>query len=463
LVVTALIWVVAPIVLGCLVVNRFASLSAVRPSWARRALIFGAGTIAGIALTSVLFFLCSTLLGTRAAALGLEIAALAWAGYEAFRRRTPASPPAKEKQAWLLISIAAIGLLVALVVATEAMATSWDGNPQGDWDAWAIWNLRARFLASGGALAQRAWSAVLGANTHAEYPLLLSSFVARCWAFSHSFSSAVPAATSYAFFLALIALVGGGVAALRSPTLGLLAAMVLASTPALLHQVPNQYADVPLACYIAGAIVFALLERPALAGILAGCAAWTKDEGALFLAVLVAVTVAWKRRAALATIAGAAPLAALVVIFKTWLARGNASLLSTSLPGAGKRIVDAGRYGTTLAAFGRQFVSLGIGWYHPILPLLVLALVLRFDRQRRRDAAYCSMLVGFFLLGAFGIYILTNNDLTWQLQTSLNRVLVQVWPAIVLAGFVGLRVPQAPMAAEPVPASSAKARRKGRR
>ena len=458
---TGLIWIVEAILLGCLLVNRFAGLSAVRPAWARWSLIFGAGAAVGIGLSSVLFFLFSTLLGMRAVALGFEVAILAWAGYEAFRRRAPAPQPAEERPAPLLIFVAAIGLLLALALATAAIATSWDANPQGDWDAWAIWNLRARFLASSGALAQRAWSPVLGASTHAEYPLLLSSFVARCWAFSHSFSTVVPAATSYVFFLALIALVAGGMAALRGPTLGMLAALVLASTPALLHQVPNQYADVQLACYFAGAIVFALLDRPILAGIFAGCAAWTKDEGVLFLVVLLVITAAWKRRTAVATLAGAAPAAALAIVFKTWLARGNAGLLSTSLPGAGKRLADAGRYGATMAAFGREFAHMGVGWYHPILPVIALAVVLRFDRERRRDAAYCAALAGFLLLGNFGVYILTNNDLAWQLHTSLNRVLLQIWPALVLAAFVGLRKPKAAVVVKPA-MPAAKLRRKAR-
>jgi hypothetical protein len=449
--VAGLIWLVEAILLGALLVHRFAALSGIQPAWARWSLILGSGAAVGIGLTSVLFFLFDTLLGLRPAALVVEVAVLAWAGYEAFRRRAVAQPPTAENRAPLLVFMAAIGLLLALAMATVTIATAWDATPQGNWDAWAIWNLRARFLVSEGALAQRAWSPVLGANTHAEYPLLLSSFVARCWAFSHSFTTAIPAATSYAFFLALLALVAGGVAALRGPMLGLLAALALASTPALLHQVPNQYADVPLACYFATAILFALLDRPILAGIFAGCAAWTKDEGVLFLAVFLAVTAALRHRAALATLAGAAPAAALVAVFKTWLAKGNSSLLPASLPGALKRLADAGRYGTTIAAFGREFAGMGVGWYHPVMPLIALAVLLRFDRERRRDVAYCGAVAGLLLLGYFGVYILTNSDLTWQLHTSLNRVLMQVWPALILAAFVGLRVPIAASPKSPKP------------
>jgi hypothetical protein len=114
-----------------------------------------------------------------------------------------------------------------------------------------------------------------------------------------------------------------------------------------------------------------------------------------------------------------------------------------------------------MAAFGREFASMGAGWYHPILPLIALALALRFDRARRRDAAYCGALAGLMLLGYFGVYILTGNDLTWLLQTSLNRLLVQVWPALVLAGFVALRAPEIAAAEVTAPAPE-KVRGKGR-
>ena len=161
---TGLIWAVEAILLGCLLIYRWAYFSPIRPAWARLALTFGAGAASGIALTSLLFFLFSTLLGLRAAAMGIEVAILACAGYEVFRHRAPSSQTDETNSTPLLVSITAISLLLALGIATSAMAAAWDVNPQGDWDAWAIWNLRAKFLAAGGALAQRAWSPVLRRN-----------------------------------------------------------------------------------------------------------------------------------------------------------------------------------------------------------------------------------------------------------------------------------------------------------
>lgn len=456
----SLIWVLEAILLGCLLVSRFTDLPAIRPMWVRLFLIFGAGAAGGFGLTSCLFFLFGVLFGVPVAAMVLELAVLAWAGYEVFRRRIPVFQSDGGTAFPLLTSIAALILLLALGFATTAIWTTWEAKPYGNWDAWAIWNLRAKFLASDAGLAQRAWSRALSSISQPEYPLLLSSFVGRCWAFGHSFAASVPEATAYVFFLALIALAAGGVALLRGPVLGFLIALALAATPRIVHEVPTQYADVPLACFFVGALVFMLLKRPVLAGILAACAAWTKDEGLSFLILFLVATAVFRRRAALAALAGALPIAAILIFFKTVLSRGNRSLLSASLPGAGHRIADMGRYATIISALGDELRAMAAGWYHPLLPLIVLALVLRFDRERRRDVAYCGAILTALLLSYFGIFVVTNNDLKWQLEGSLGRLLVQVWPSLLLTAFIGLRPPQAAVTVKPVPAP--KERRKAR-
>ncbi|MGO9966519.1 MAG: hypothetical protein ACLPY2_04545 [Bryobacteraceae bacterium] len=460
-----LFWALEPVLLGCLLVCRFSDLAAIRPAWVRLLLIFGAGAAGGIGLTSCLFFIFGVLLGSLVAAMVLELALLAWVAFGVYRRPIPVFQSGEDAGRPLLFPVAAGSLLLALALAASTAWNGWAANPHGNWDAWAIWNLRARFLAAHAGVAQRAWSPVLGAITHAEYPLLLSSFVGRCWAFGHSFTTLVPAVTGWIFFQALIALAAGGVAVLRGPTLGVLVALVLASTPSLLHEVPSQYADVPLACYFAGALVLALLRRPVLAGIFAGFAAWTKDEGLLFLAVFLAATAVFRRRDALAAIAGALPAAAIATFFKVALSRGNGYLLSMSVPGAAHRFAIMGRYETVIAAFGRGLLDMAQGWYHPILSLIVLAAALRFARERRREVAFSGAIGATLLLGYFGVYILTPLDLTWQLQTSLDRLLVQVWPVLVLTAFIGLRPPEAAVTVEPVPIQkvSKKAGRKSRR
>src|SRR5438128_7423421 len=97
----------------------------------------------------------------------------------------------------------------------------------------------------------------------------------------------------------------GSLTLLRSRGQGLLAGIVLLGTPFLIKHGASQYADVPLGFFfLATLVLFSLREReagdrnglPALAGLMAGLAAWTKNEGSFFvLVVLVARIIAVPR------------------------------------------------------------------------------------------------------------------------------------------------------------------------
>jgi hypothetical protein len=439
--VAGLFAVLLAVVLGCALVSRFANLTSLQPRWAAALVIFGAGAAVGIGLTSILFLIALLLVpASPGLAMWVEIGTLAWILYDLFRQRNSAptaQPPSSFPGNMALM--AALGLALVLVI--SAISGSWDANPQGNWDAWAIWNLRARFLAAGGSLAPRAWSPLLS-STHPEYPLLTSAFVARAWTYSRSMTAAVPIAVSCLFFLALVSLATGGVAAWRSRSLGLLLGLSLVATPTLAHIVPDQYADLPLSCYFAGALMMALLDRPMLAGLLAGLAAWTKDEGLLFALVFLAAAALFRRSQLPRLLSGAALGGAVVVFFKAILARGTASLLSASLPGLAQHLWDPARYRQVFSAMGSEFINMAAGWYHPILPAFVLAIALRFEIQRRRDALFCSLVALFLFVGYFFVYIITPNDLTWQLQTSLSRLYLQFWPVLLLAIWSALRAPE---------------------
>ena len=63
-------------------------------------------------------------------------------------------------------------------------------------------------------------------------------------------------------------------------------------------------------------------------------------------------------------------------------------------------------------------------------------------RERRRDVAFALAILLGVLAGYFGIYLITPNDLDWQLQSSLGRLFVHVWPLAVVATVIGLRPPE---------------------
>jgi hypothetical protein len=441
-----LLWLSVAAAIGCMLVYRFGGLGNLSPRWAAAVLIWGTGVAAGIGLTSILFFLCELLVPgfpllpkIAEIVLAVSLGALIYRDRgEPDRSKTAAGKARAMAFRWNRVLAAA--LLLILVIGGIAISRFWEANPQGNWDAWAIWNLRARFLAAGGQLAERAWSPSL-TNTHPEYPLLLSSFVARCWSYSGSTSALAPAATAYAFFLALAAIGAGGIAAMWGESLGLLFGLVLASSPFVLQEIPAQYSDLPLACYFAGALVLLLVSRPMAAGLFASLAAWTKDEGLLFFAVFLAVILFARRPQFWRTIAAAAPVGALAIFFKMFLARGTSSLLGQSIHSAGwlPRLVDSGRYQTVVLATVEELWNMRLGWYHPVLPLIVIALALRFKPNWRRDMLAAGAVTVAMLAGYFAIYILTPNDLNWQLQTSVDRLTVQLWPLALITMFAGLR------------------------
>ena len=453
----AVAWALFAVALGCAMVYRFGGLETIRPVWVAWMLILGAGAAAGIGATSCLFFVFRLVVpSVPRLSLFVEIAIFAWLAFEIVRKPIQ-SRDSNGAVSFPFILLLLTALLIATAIATSAMTDAWEANPQGNWDAWSIWNLRARFLAADGNLPQRAWSPALS-WTHPEYPLLVSAFVARCWTFAGSTSEAAPITTSYLFFIALIATVAGGFAAWRSRTLGLLLGLALLGTPTFLHEVIAQYADIPLACYFACATIFLLLDRPWLAGLFAGFAAWTKDEGDLFLIVFLVAVAVTRRGQILRAAVAAIPGAALMAILRFALAPRAATFFGQ---GIAQRLAESGKLGEVLSAYAHEFAAMSVGWYNPILPVVALAVALRFQRDRLGDLLLTATLPIAMLAGYFGIFMITPFGVKWQLQTSLNRLIAQVWPLLLIAAFTAMRTPES-LATE-LPAAPSKTRKKARR
>src|SRR4029077_17881209 len=136
---------------------------------------------------------------------------------------------------------------------------------------------------------------------------------------------AVPAAVALLFSLALAAMLSSALSIARSTAAGLLAGSILLANQFLVNSAPDQSAALPLAFFGLGSAALLVLDRSAryltLAGIFAGFAAWTKNEGlllrvALALAILVtAARIEGIRQAGL-FFAGALPVLLLVLWFK---------------------------------------------------------------------------------------------------------------------------------------------------
>lgn len=354
----------------------------------------------------------------------------------------------------------AVGAAVVIVAAVVALAGRLYWSPYGELDAIAVWNLRARFLFRGGPGGWLAGSIPELAQSHPDYPLLLPASVARLWVYAAADDTLAPRLIAFIFTAATAGLVGFALAALRSPTQGLLAAATLLGTRPFLAVGTLQYADVPLAFFLVAALTlnaFADIAPGrrgglvALAGAAAAFAAWTKNEGLLALAALAAVRIlALLRRAGprgLAAesgwwLAGALPVLAVVADFKLRFAPANDLLAHQSWRSLWEQVTGGARYATILSAFGRHLAAFGGGLLFFIAAYAVLA-GRRPKTERGPGAGQPALVVLLLLVGYFVVYLTTYWKLPQHLAYSLDRLIVQVYPSALFAVFLATATPAA--------------------
>lgn len=408
----------------------------------RAALLAAAAALPlGLGGTSAVFFLWrlwggSSLTSLAAADLGL-LAVLVLLG-----RAVPTPALALEPAAALTpagrvalaLATAGAAALVAVVVARMAQV------PHGGWDAWAAWDVTARFLSHGDPW----WRGILDPEAvHREYPALLPSAVARLWLYAPGSEALAPAAVACAFALSAVAVPAAVLLALRGPVAAGLGGLLVAGTTDIPRYAASQYADVPLASlFVLGTGLLLLASaRPArwpaaLGAAALGLAAWTKNEGILMLAASGAAWLAWEARAggwtrlirsaaafaggAAAGLAALLPLKALVGPSPGWALGGDRAATLA-------RVADLHRHAVIASAGVQQLFRLGNGWTLPALVVVVALLGLRGAPRPRPAWAFAAL--ALIVAGEFAVYLVTPYPLEWQLRFSMDRLVMQLWPA----------------------------------
>jgi hypothetical protein len=261
--------------------------------------------------------------------------------------------------------------------------------------------------------------------------------------------SSTPATLSAIFTLATIFVLAAAVWMLAGEVMGWLALLALVATEGFVSQASVQYADVPLSFYVLASVALLAIasarewppEIVALAGVSAGMAAWTKNEGLPFAALVLAAAL-WRGRLRSAAwlAAGAAPMLILTLAFKISLVEGKEAMFPATAGQAFKMIADVSRWSEIISSFARNFWELGFPWAHPFMLMAVLAWAFRFAPDAR-SRLWLFLAPAGLLAADFGIYLITMSGLTWHLSTSNNRVIVQVWPALLLGFFLTVRPP----------------------
>jgi hypothetical protein len=331
-------------------------------------------------------------------------------------------------------------------------------SPHGAWDAWAIHNLRARFLFRG----ETHWTDVLSPEldfSHPDYPLLLPGFVAREWKAIGSEAIGVPAAVAFLFTFGTVGVLTASIYLLRGRMQGLLAGAVLLGTPYFVIDLgPAQMADVPLAYFLVTTLaLLALYEHrpqspglPVLAGTSVALAGWTKNEGLLLLvsvalaySVAVAILRRWSNWRMMAGFAlGAAPVLAVVLYFKLVFAPANYVLTQQSL--GPDNILALWRYRKVAETFALHLWRFGGLALSPLLFVVAYLFIVRL-RPAKQIPLYVPAGALSVLFAGAGYFVMFVSTAAWLLDelinTTLDRLLLHLWPAAILVAFSAARAP----------------------
>ncbi len=319
----------------------------------------------------------------------------------------------------------------------------------GEWDSWALWNMKAKFLTLSGA----SWQSVfkdLHWHTQPDYPLLLPCMNIWGWIFTPGDFFSAPFLTSVIFTFVCAGLLFAGLLQWGNPKIALLGCALLFALPAYLPLATSQYADIVLAYYLlAGFISFigAIQEKSKgfgfLFGFFLGLMSFTKNEGLTMALLLAMLSIAYflfekttGRRNNFHMIrfifGGLAVALPVVIYFKFFLAPPNPDIL----------LLDAPRLSHFFNLEGCAMILDGFytqlthpRWFHLWL-LVLLGFLLDWRLYFKKEIKVLFLFFILYGLVIFFIYLATVNfSLMWRLSRTSLRILFCLTPSVIFLMF----------------------------
>ena len=339
-------------------------------------------------------------------------------------------------------------------------------KPHGGYDAWANWNVVARFVYRGGEQWQGTF---LRMYTLPDYPFLMAMTNATTWELLQRETTRGPMVLAFLFALCVVGLLFSLMLELRGPWQASIIAIIALTQPILVQSGVWQLADGPEACYFLASASMTLLYFRSrdtrlifLAGLTAGLSAWTKNEGLVFIItnLVVWAYISWRERKLIVKdyLLGAGGPLLIIGLFKAFLAPHN--WLINGNPGLLISLMDPARYLAVLREVGNVFWRADPAQYLTVLPevgatvsnapqglaiflliLIVYACLVGRTTNKTRGLLYLTFIVGTQALVYFMVYVVTPYDIDWQVATTLPRLYLHLFPLILVAIFLWLKSP----------------------
>ncbi|HOD11483.1 MAG TPA: glycosyltransferase family 39 protein [Candidatus Omnitrophota bacterium] len=324
--------------------------------------------------------------------------------------------------------------------------------PYGGWDAWALYNMKAKFLIEGG----QHWTDITRLHWHTQpsYPLLLP--LINTWIFALVQKNLVPIAsmTGVMFSVSCGLLCYAGLSLFINRPVAFIASLLLLTNPLYIFWSTTQYADVLLAYYLLASMILMVLTlrtlepRVALlAGLFWGLMPLAKNEGNVFLFFLTlatSITLLWgprdqrisAKRMILHLLIGILCTSLMNIIFKIFMAPPTREVLFNPLT----QNLSYFNLNGILTTVGFYFYTIrSPGWIFIWGLVFILGLINYRKWFALKESRIMGIVFAGFLLVLLYVYISTAHfDLIWRLQCTAIRIAFYLLPSILFFCFYTL-------------------------
>ncbi len=319
--------------------------------------------------------------------------------------------------------------------------------PFGGWDAWACWNLKAKFIFLGG----EGWKHMLDTSmwrSNNQYPFALPLMNAWGWTFTKDPSVLVPMTNTILFSFLTALTMFWAASKRKSRIANVIPALMLFTLPFVNTLSISQYSDIVLAFFLLGTLTSLVAARvnnnPAmalLAGLFCGAMCFTKSEGTFAAVIIAGLSLPYFRKdpkgswALLGSFLTAAVVSALPsILFQLYWATANVSFING---------LTSPDHPITLDRLKAIAMFLALECVSPkwngLWILLTCGLLLAGTRALRNGLGIVAAFLGIYLLGALVFYsINTHYEILWWLGATLNRILYTILPVVVWWIFAAL-------------------------
>ena len=338
-------------------------------------------------------------------------------------------------------------LLIAFLIFVRCLR-----YPDGTWDAIAILNLKAKFLACGNEVFTGIFSDYYD-YIHRDYPLFLPSLVARGHVYARRITNVIPVLFSFLFSISSFIFPYLYLKKLKSKYYAIFSICLLSFSPYFFYEYGRQYADMPLAVFFLISLYELIKwerERykslPWLCFIFSSLCFWIKNEGipwflfySLFVGYYSFKKEFWgtnKNKYFLNQLLKEKLLTKFISLFLCVVPPLLSYTLVKFMANSDNDLMKGifARLGQIFSVERYLLISLYVFHFmkkHLWILVIPIYLLLGFKDKRYRSVSILLLLIVFMIIFYQIMLILTPNDLLWHLESCFTRIFTHFLPSLI--------------------------------